>query len=410
MITLSDYQSYLLNNGRNISEVRKNQSDLIMNATFTGDTGYKKVYILSPTEGWNYEDAKYSKHATYSILKDAVDYYLQFRPKVHYPIGTYVFIPDDVDNDIGFYEYEPVDPFKDSNFTVDKLWMIVGRDDATQFVRYNIIKCNWNLRWIYKLKGERQILNCWCAIRSANSYTSGVWNADYMTQLDNITGLWLPDTYYIFGDKLYNYNLCDTRYIRHDERFILSNNTIDPHVFRCTKITDLSPQGLIKMTVKQTEFDEKVDNVSLMVCDYYDDDNGEVIIKEPVDNIQDNQTSIIYPAFINEDGELEQGTSILDNIIVNIGKVSYFMAVFREDGIDMDNIETEWRIELISEDDTLTEEDVKHLEGLIYIDVLNNNNVSIKPRKSSQLIGKQFILSVKSKEGNYASSIRLEVR
>lgn len=172
MITLSDYQSYLLNNGKNISEVRKNQSDLIMNATFTGDTGYKKVYILSPTEGWCYEDAKYSKHATYSILKDAVDYYLQFRPKVHYPIGTYVFIPDDTDNDIGFYEYEPADPFKDSNFTVDKLWMIVGRDDATQFVRYNIIKCNWNLRWIYKLKGERQILNCWCAIRSANSYTS----------------------------------------------------------------------------------------------------------------------------------------------------------------------------------------------------------------------------------------------
>ena len=231
-----------------------------------------------------------------------------------------------------------------------------------------------------------------------------------MMQLDNITGLWLPDTYYIFGDKLYNYNLCDTRYIRHDERFILSNNAIDPHVFRCTKVTDLSPQGLIKMTVKQTEFDEKTDNVSLMVCNYYDDDNGEVIIKEPVDNIQDNQTSVIYPAFINENGELEKGSSILDTVTVNIGKVSYFMAVFQEDGIDMDDIETEWRIELISEDETLTEEDAKHLEGLMYIDVLNNNDVSVKPKKSSQLIGKQFILSVKSKEGNYASSIRLGVQ
>lgn len=172
MITMSMYESMLSNKGANLSQVRQNQSRLVMNATFTGDVGYKKVYILSKEFGWIYEDAKYSKHATPSILKDAVDYYLQFRPRVHYPVGTYVFIPNDEDYDIGFSEKSPIDPFKDKNFTVDKLWMIVGRNDANEFVRYNIIKCNWNFKWVDRIHSENIIMNVWGSCRNANSYTS----------------------------------------------------------------------------------------------------------------------------------------------------------------------------------------------------------------------------------------------
>ena len=74
--------------------------------------------------------------------------------------------------EIGFEDYEPSDPFKDENFDVNKLWMIVGRNDANEFVRYNIIKCNWNLKWVARVNGENRILNVWSAIRNANSYTS----------------------------------------------------------------------------------------------------------------------------------------------------------------------------------------------------------------------------------------------
>ena len=155
------YQTMLNNKGRNLSQVRQYNSAMVMNATFTGDIGYKRVYILDKEEGWIYEDAKYSKHATPSILKDAVDYYLQFRPRIHYPVGTYVFIPNDEDYEIGFEDYEPIDPFKDENFDVNKLWMIVGRNDANEFVRYNIIKCNWNFRWIARMNGENKVLNVW---------------------------------------------------------------------------------------------------------------------------------------------------------------------------------------------------------------------------------------------------------
>lgn len=180
MITSDMYKSILNHRGSNLSEVRKYNSAAVVNATFTGDVGYKRVYILDKEKGWIWTDAKYSKHATPSILRDAVDYYLQFRPYEHYPVGTYVFIPNDVNNTIDFSEDSPPDPFKDANFTdpsfdinnESQLWLLVGRNDEVEFVRYNIIKCNWNFKWIYKINGVNKILHCFGAVRIQSSYTS----------------------------------------------------------------------------------------------------------------------------------------------------------------------------------------------------------------------------------------------
>jgi hypothetical protein len=166
MIDFGTYSSYLKSKGRNLSEVRKNQSDKLMNATFLGDVGYKRVYILDPQKGWKYTDAHYSKHSAASIVKDEVDSYLQFRPKEHYPIGTYVFIPDDTDFDLDINEEHPFEG------DTKNLWLIVGRNDAKQFVRYLVLRCNWNLKWVVGYGDQKRILNCWCIARNANSYTS----------------------------------------------------------------------------------------------------------------------------------------------------------------------------------------------------------------------------------------------
>ena len=167
MITLSDYASTLSSRGKNLSQVRKTQSDRIMNITFTDDIGYKRVYILDPDEGWHYTDAKYIKHSNVSIAKDAVDYYLQFRPKEHHPVGTYVFIPDDTSFDLeNLNEKYPL------NCDVSNLWMIVGRTDANQFVRYMVLKINWKFRWVFGHGDKKKIYNVWACARNANSYTS----------------------------------------------------------------------------------------------------------------------------------------------------------------------------------------------------------------------------------------------
>ena len=74
MVTAEMYKNYLSSYGSNLAQVKKNQSDAIMNNSFTADAQYKRVYILTK-DGWKWEDAKYQRHAKLSILKDAVDYY-----------------------------------------------------------------------------------------------------------------------------------------------------------------------------------------------------------------------------------------------------------------------------------------------------------------------------------------------
>lgn len=145
----------------------KVQSDLIMDATFTRDPAYKKVYILTK-DGWKWEDAKYQTHSAPSIQKDPVDYYLQFRPKTHYPVGSYVIVPDDTSPDINLSDDELINPFLQSTKNRTQWWIIVGRDEANAYVRYMILKCDWEFRWIYKGK----LMTCWACSRNANSYTS----------------------------------------------------------------------------------------------------------------------------------------------------------------------------------------------------------------------------------------------
>ena len=409
----------LTSRGRNLSQARRNQSDMIMNATFTGDTGYKRVYILDPERGWHYEDAKYSKHATVSILKDAVDYYLQFRPNTHYQIGLYVFIPDDVSDDIGFKEFEPVDPFQDEGFDLNKLWMIVNKNDDAQFVRYNVLKCNWDFRWICKVHGKMELMHVYSASRNANSYTSGVWNNDVSTQLDNITNGWVPDTHYLYGDEgLKRFNLCDTRYMEHEQRFVMSHNKINPKVYEITKVVDLNPMGVINLTLKQDEWDEKRDNKELLICNYYDD-TGETQIVIPEAEPQDTTlTSYIYTAHINEDGELEldlvdQETRDRDYNKLEINGMYYFVAEYYTGTVGGEQVieperKSEWKLNL-KDTDGLTDAEIKHLDNMMVMETIDDNIISIHPKRAKTLIGHAFTLTVTDMTGESRSTMDVEV-
>lgn len=167
MITPKNYKQLLSSRGTSQGDIRKKQSDFIMNSTFTRDVAYKKVYILTP-DGWVFTDAKYQTHTAQSIAKDAVDCYLQFRPSVHFPIGTYVIVPDDTSPDLNLTDSEMRNPFTQPIEKRTQWWMIVGRDNANAFVRYNILQCNWNFQWIY----DGEVQNCFGCVRNANSYTS----------------------------------------------------------------------------------------------------------------------------------------------------------------------------------------------------------------------------------------------
>ena len=397
MISIHDYKSYLSSKGRNLSELRKNQSDEIMDATFTGDIGYKRVYILDPDNGWVYTDAKYSRHSKISIAKDAIDYYLQFRPKEHYPLGTYVFIPDDTENELHISNLQ--DPLAGDN--VENLWLIVGRNDATQFVRYEVLKCNWKYRWVTSFTGKKEILSCWGCARNANSYTSGIWNDFYINSLDNLTSAWLPNTHYIFGDKIKDYNLCDTRSLIIQTRTMITLNTINPNCYMVTKVLDMTPKGILKLSLKQDDYNEKRDNTKMLVCDYYSD-TGDVVIEEAGSD-DGTKTSAIYHMIINDDGELERATDLESKFNMDIGVTYYFQSVFSDD-----NVDAQWRIYL-ENDGEYDEDEQNALENLIVLRNANATTTSVRPGKSNRIKGKTFTLEVCDVDGNYKSSIKLGV-
>ena len=196
-----EFKNRMFLQGKNMGEVLKRQSDMIMDATFTRDVAYKKcwildkdvifpeqtldsyikaksvfagndIYIPSELKGFHEIDAKYLVHTYYSIQGDAVDYYLQFRPNVHgtnpnIRVGAYVFIPDD----LGVYN----------------LWLIVARDDRPQFPQFYVLRCDFLTKWhishddATRYEGVHVDIGTyfsWAVARIQSSYNSGVWT-DY---------------------------------------------------------------------------------------------------------------------------------------------------------------------------------------------------------------------------------------
>lgn len=398
MITAEMYKSYLASEGNTLSQIKRNESDIVINQTFTADAAYKKVYILTQN-GWKFEDAKYQIHTTPSILKDAVDYYLQFRPKIHYPIGSYVFIPDDNDFDINLSGSELDNPFTLPDDRITQLWFIVGRDDALSYVRYNVLKCNWNFKWLYK----HNLYSCWGANRSASSYTSGKWTDEYSSALDNLTSAWIPDTYYTYGNNIYELGLSDTRTIMHEQRFMLTNNILDPKVYQVTKVVDLNPSGIIKLSIKQDELNEKRDNIKLKICDYYNDSGESNVSFVKDDSMPVVENPEIKWMQLNSEGELDE---VLDDILkyLHIGQSSYFECI-------PSNVESHlnWNIEFVNVENHYSSEECSHFEELIKITALKNGVISVKPGRTKKLIGKHYLLSVEDRYGFIRSSIELEV-
>lgn len=374
----------------------KQQSDMIMDTTFTRDPTYKKVYILTK-EGWKWEDAKYQFHSTPSISKDPVDYYLQFRPKVHYTIGSYVIVPDDTSPNINLTDEEIEKPFTQPTTNRTQWWIIVGRDEANAFVRYMILKCDWDFRWIYKGK----LMTCWGCSKNANSYTSGKWVDNMSASLDDLTQSWIPDVYHVYGEKLTELGMHDTRTIMHGQRFFMSNNDLDPKIYEVTKIKDINPQGIIKLSIKQDDLNEKRDNIELRVCDYYTDE-GDVKVDIPVDNTPDTEKqSAISWMTIDINGELTNGVETT----LEIGSTYYFEVKFSHP-----NIDPQWKIELIDNNNEFTEKDRAYYIGLMKLTKFDTTTLALKPAKASSLKDKKFILSVSDSNGEYYSSIELEVR
>ena len=267
-----NYMNRMARQGKYMGQVLKNQSDVIMDATFTNDVayrvcylqnkgtifpeqtlaGYKKaksvfvgdeVYDMDELKGFEPIDCKYLVKSYYSISGDTIDYYLQFRPNAHgenpnIRVGAFVFIPDD----LGVYN----------------LWLIVARDDKPQFPQFYVLRCDFLAKWYISEEDVVQYdgihvdigtYYSWAVARIQSSYNSGIWTDYSTTVVENQKKLWFPTNY-------------DTQTITYNKHITMSNNPLRRTAWEVTKVIDTEPIGLTKITLAQQLEYSSIDSMS----------------------------------------------------------------------------------------------------------------------------------------------------
>jgi len=272
------YEAFLTrmeNQGKTHGQIRKTQSDDIMNQTWWDDIQSRVVYLYDyfhdnePTTNYDRHpeedplkipvDAKFIITQYETLSKDQVEYHLMFRPgqedptdyyeeKYHmtwsarFPVGLYVDVPDD-----------------DGVFN---RWLIVAEQHGNQFIKYSILPCNYFFHWVYKNK-----LYDMCAVaRLRNSYNSGEWTDNITTVVQNQSQVWFPQNS-ITSNLFYN------------QRFIIDSRTFDRDTkyesylaWHTAKVENIFPPGIVKLTLAQDKFDPNKDRfdptTDYMYADY----------------------------------------------------------------------------------------------------------------------------------------------
>lgn len=333
--------------GSYVGDALKKQSDDIMLQTFMHDPHTKPIRVYFPEKDIDVETyGKYQYSTKYSIAKDQVDHHLQFRPKEHYPLGCYVDIPAD-------------------DGTIET-WLIVGRDDNPQFVKYNILKCNWNFKWII----DNTIYSCTGVIRSRNSYNSGVWNDGFITSVENQLQVWLPST-------------LTTSTIYYDQRFLISDKRPIPISWYVTKVEDSTPFGITKLTLKQDFFNPSRDNAELMIADYYKDNITLEDVSEKDIKVQSVSAHIDISSWNSP------------KIVIG-SKFSKMLGMFKSgnETLDMKGV---WSTDI-------SEEDIDKFS--IETD---DTSLLIKCERDYSLVGKVITITFSDETGTYSTTQEIEV-
>lgn len=255
------YKNRMAARGRNMSEMLRLQSNMVIEQTWDRDPNYRQVYVVRVNHGLpkvtdKHEliDVKFNVESYQKLTSDEPAYLLQFRhgaekrnPDI--AIGSYVYMEDE---DGGW-----------------KWWLLVALDERPQFRQYHILECNWTLKWVV----DNKIHTCLAVQRYQSSYSSGLQSGSRITGVDDMTAMWTPTN-------------PDTQTIGYNQRFLISDvGRIPALCYEVSKISDTSPIGLIKFSFTQTTFNEKTDNVDLMIADYW------VSTVEPIEQDRDSELS-----------------------------------------------------------------------------------------------------------------------
>lgn len=264
-----------------LGEKLKHDSDVLMESTWNSDLQSKVCYIYDHLhddqphlkDHMTYEnttktriDAKFIVAQYGSISKDQVAYHLMFKPSqplefddgdelyyfetgyrrkydIPFPCSLYIDVP----NEKGIYEK----------------WLIINAEQGNQFIKYNVLPCNYRFEWVEISGQNRYKRRMWGCDRQQLSYTSGTWLDRYFNSLDNVDKVYLP-----LNDITENINYVDEN--SNNQRMIISAKTKYPLAWKLTKLENTKPFGLLQLTFSQTSFDQNNDYIEK-------DDDGNII-------------------------------------------------------------------------------------------------------------------------------------
>lgn len=290
------YKNRIAALGKNMSEMLRMQSNMVIEQTWDRDPNYRQVYVVKVNSGLpevtaEHEliDTKFNIKTYANITSDEVSYLLQFRhgeekrhPEID--IGSYVYIQDE-----------------DGEW---KWWLICHLDERPSFRQYQILECNWIFGWVV----NNTVYHCLGVQRVQESYNSGSWKGDRLTFVDNITSAWLPTN-------------VDVLTIGYNQRFLISDPRRRPCIaWAVSKIEDTQPEGLTKLKLTQETFNPVTDNEELMLADYW--------------------TSNVEPSTINTETELKSTAAITysgTKPTVKVGgSYKIFTPVFSDEAVTVD--------------------------------------------------------------------------
>lgn len=261
--------------GRTIGERRRDNSDLITERMWDGDIQSRKAFLYDsahddePDKAYGLEpqasrykipvDIKYIINTYNSDTRAQVSYHIQFKPSYRctvdyydaafhrkcgseFPIGLYIDIPDTN----GIY----------------RRYLIAETANAfnPQFPTWGVYPCDEKLMWVSG--GTKNTL--WGCMRMISSWSSGIWRDSKIETPEDQQLIFLP--FCKEAESLY-YNL----------RVIMTASAAVPLAWRVTKVNNLNPRGIVKLTFVQDTFDQHKDlvetdadgNITGAWADYY---------------------------------------------------------------------------------------------------------------------------------------------
>lgn len=344
------YKSRMAHRGANQSEMLRMQSNMVIEQTWDRDPNYRRVYVVKannglPTVTDQHElvDVKFNVETYQKLTSDEPAYLLQFRhgaekrnPDI--AIGSYVYMEDE-----------------DGEW---KWWLLVALDERPVFRQYHILETNWTLKWVV----DNKIHTCLAVQRYQNSYSSGLQSGSRITGVDDMTSIWVPTN-------------TSTQTIGYNQRFLISDIGRKPALcYEVSKISDTSPIGLIKFSLKQTSFNEETDNADLMIADYW---ASHIEPTEP--DIEDEFSGTAAIAFSGVSATIKVG-----------GSFKTFTPAFSNEGTTVQS----W---LISDENGDISSDTEN-----YTIEYSGELLKIKVARNYNLIGRVLIVQVIGTDGSTA--------